>query len=180
MEHKFGVFDSTEELNRAAAAQKAEGDLEALIALALENGLEKEDAEDYMNGDIDKLATSFIAAFGKLKVETKYLQIEGVLCDWKDIIVSLCEENEDMQAAVMRKTKSLKECMAQLIRFSFENKVQVSEEIVKATKVTHNGREEPLRGPLYLGIPNRAEVKKIAMKYYLGNEVVPMAEGSRT
>ena len=46
MEKKFGIFNTVEELNRAAAAQKAEGDLEALIGLATENGLEKEDAED--------------------------------------------------------------------------------------------------------------------------------------
>lgn len=38
---KFGEFDSAEELNRAAAAQKAEGDLEALIALAVGNGIDK-------------------------------------------------------------------------------------------------------------------------------------------
>lgn len=51
MEKKFGIFNTVEELNRAAAAQKAEGDLEALIGLATENGLEKEDAEDYMDSD---------------------------------------------------------------------------------------------------------------------------------
>ena len=48
MEKKFGIFNTVEELNRAAAAQKSEGDLEALIGLATENGLEKEDAEEYM------------------------------------------------------------------------------------------------------------------------------------
>ena len=31
---KFGIFDSAEELNRAAAAQLSEGDTEALFALA--------------------------------------------------------------------------------------------------------------------------------------------------
>ena len=31
---KFGEFDSVEELNRAAAAQKAEGDEQALVLLA--------------------------------------------------------------------------------------------------------------------------------------------------
>ena len=35
---KFGEFDSVEELNRAAAGQKEEGEEEALIALAVENG----------------------------------------------------------------------------------------------------------------------------------------------
>ena len=42
---KFGEFDSAEELNRAAAAQKAEGDREALIMLAEENGIDRDDAE---------------------------------------------------------------------------------------------------------------------------------------
>ena len=44
MEKKFGIFETVEELNRAAASQKAEGDLEALIGIAVENGLEIEDA----------------------------------------------------------------------------------------------------------------------------------------
>ena len=39
---KFGEFDSCEELNRAAAAQFKEGDDEALIALAEENGIDRE------------------------------------------------------------------------------------------------------------------------------------------
>ena len=40
---KFGEFDSHEELNRAAAAQLKEGDDEALMALAQENGIDEED-----------------------------------------------------------------------------------------------------------------------------------------
>ena len=43
---KFGEFDSVEELNKAAAGLKTEGDEESLIALAEENGLTREDAED--------------------------------------------------------------------------------------------------------------------------------------
>ena len=45
---KFGKMDY-EELIRTAAAEREEGDLEALVTLAVENGLEKEDAEDYMD-----------------------------------------------------------------------------------------------------------------------------------
>lgn len=66
MFEKFGEFDSVEELNRAAAAQKAEGDEEALVALAEENGIDKEDAEDYMDDCADELATPLMAAMGKL------------------------------------------------------------------------------------------------------------------
>jgi hypothetical protein len=163
---KFGEFDSVEELNRAAAAQKAEGDEEALKALAVENGLDPEDAEDYMDDVTDILATPLQAAIGKLQVEAKDLKIEGVLVDWKDSIVELCMEDETMQAAVRKKGKYLKDCLAALLRYSFEHKVQVSDAVVKATKVTHNGREEPMRRPLYLGIPNRKEVKQICRKYY--------------
>ena len=58
--------------------------------------------------------------------------------------------------------------MAKLIQYSFENKVPVSAEILKVTKVKHNGKLENFNGPLYLGIPSRMEVRKIARKYYLG------------
>ena len=43
---KFGEFDSAEEINRAAAAQLKEGDLDAVKTIAEENGLDPEDAED--------------------------------------------------------------------------------------------------------------------------------------
>ena len=56
-----------EELNAAAEGQKAEGDLAALIELAVENGLGSGDAEDYMNGDMPRLAEPVTAAYGKLK-----------------------------------------------------------------------------------------------------------------
>lgn len=171
MEHKYGTFDSAEELNRAAAGWKEKGDLEALTELALENGLDREDAEDYMNGETDALATPFLAAFGRLKTEAEDLELGGILNDWKDIIAGLCEQDGDMQAAVMDHRNSLKECMARLIRFSFENKVQVNDGIVKAVRITSGGKEEPFRSPLYLGVPNRAEVRKIAGDYYLGKQV---------
>ena len=74
MYEKFGECDSFEELNRAAAAQKAEGDEEALFALAQENGLDKEDVEDYMNGIVEELATVSMAALGKLKLEKEDLK----------------------------------------------------------------------------------------------------------
>lgn len=45
---KFGEFDSAEELNRAAAAQLAEGDIDAIYGIAEENGIDREDAEDYI------------------------------------------------------------------------------------------------------------------------------------
>ena len=79
MFEKFGEFDSVEELNRAAEAQRAEGDEKALVLLAEENGLDKEDAEDFMDGCIPVLATPLMAATGKIRVESESLGLKGVL-----------------------------------------------------------------------------------------------------
>lgn len=76
MFEKFGEMDY-EEFIRTAAAERQEGDLEALITLAVENGLEKEDAEDYMEGIVDTLATPYMAALAKLEGEAKELGIRG-------------------------------------------------------------------------------------------------------
>ncbi len=162
----FGEFDSAEELNLAAAGQREQGDREALLNLAKENGIDQEDVEDYMDGLMDELVTPLMAAVGKIEVENKHLKLAGVLEDWKDAVLEICTEDEKMQRAVRKKGKSLKGCMALLLAFAFENKVQVSEEVVKATKVKHNGKTEPMRGPVYLGIPNRHEVRQIVKKYY--------------
>ena len=107
MFEKFGEFDSYEEINRAAAAQKAEGDEEALIALAEENGIDKEDAEDYMDGCMDELCTVTTAALGKIAIEKKELEIAGVLRDWVEELEGLCTESPGMAAAIRKKGKSL-------------------------------------------------------------------------
>lgn len=70
----FGEFDSAEELNAAAAGQKAEGDTGALKELAEENGIDEDDVQDYMDGVTDSLCTPLTAAYGKLAVETAVLR----------------------------------------------------------------------------------------------------------
>lgn len=168
MFEKFGEFDSAEEINRAAKAQLEEGGTEAVFAIAEENGLDKEDAQDYIDGYVDELTTPLMAAVGKIELEAKMLKTDGILTDWKNIIVQQCSDDDVFCAAVRKKGKALKHCMASLIRFAFENKVQISDEIVNVTKVMHNGKEEAMRKPLYLGVPNSAEAKRIIREYYLG------------
>ncbi len=165
---KFGEFDSAEELNRAAAAQKAEGDEEALLEIAEENGIDREDAEDYIDNYTEEFVTPLMAALGKLKVEKADIKIDGILEDWYTAIVEACTDDINMQIAVRRKGKSLVECMAKMIVFAFENKVQVSDKIVNVTKINHNGKIEAMKKPLYLGAPNKTQVKSIISKYYLG------------
>ncbi len=165
---EFGNFNSAEEINQKAAELLAAGDAKAIRRLAEENGIDKEDAEAYVDGDEEMLCTDLMAALGKLDVEAKELEIGGVLNDWTNYIRDLCMDEKVMVSAVRRKDKSLAECMARLIQFAFENKVQVSDQIVSITKVTHNGKEEKMRGPLYLGFPDRVTAKKLIHEYYLG------------
>lgn len=166
MYEKFGEFDSVEELNKKAEELKAAGDEKELIELAKENGIDKEDAEDYMDDCTDELATPLMAAVGKIKAESEHLKLAGVLIDWKDTIMEMCTEDIRFQRAVRKKGKSMTGCMAKLMTFAFENKVQISEEIIKATKINHNGKVEQMRGPVYMGIPNKREVRQIVREYY--------------
>lgn len=168
MFEKFGEFDSAEEINIVAKKQLEEGDTDAIYAIAKENGIDKGDVDDYIEGYTSELVTLLSAAVGKIEVESKFLKVGGVLKDWESIILHQCVIDEPFSIAVRRKDKSLKYCMAALIKFSFENKVQVSDEIVNITKVMHNGKEEAMRKPLFLGVPNNAEAKKIIRDYYLG------------
>lgn len=165
---EFGNLNSAEEINQKAAELLAAGDADAIRRLAEENGIDKEEAEDYIAGAALTICTDLMAALGKLDVEAKELEIGGVMNDWTNHIRDLCMDEKVMVLAVRRKDKSLAECMARLIRFAFENKVQVSDQIVSITKVTHNGKEEKMRGPLYLGFPDRVTAKKLIHEYYLG------------
>ena len=135
---KFGEMDY-EELMRTAAAEKQEGDLEALITLAEENGLEKEDAEDYMDDLADELASPFMAAVAKLEGEAKELGIRGHQLDNKDTILAMLEGNDELCLAVRKKNKKLVECLAEILSYSSENAVKVPDEIVNIAEFLMKG-----------------------------------------
>lgn len=82
---KFGEFDSWEEINRAAKAQLEEGDMDAVRAIAKENGIDPEDAEDFCTGTIEELTVPALAAVGKLEVESKDLQLTDCWMTGKDL-----------------------------------------------------------------------------------------------
>ncbi len=157
---RFGEFDSVEELNAAAEGQKAEGDMEALEALAVENGLDPEDAEDYMNEDVAQLANPRMAAFGKLKVEAEHVKCAEIMGDWLDYIKDQCMEREEVARAVRKKSKSLEGCIAEILKWSFAHQIPVDSHITSVAGVTANR--------VTIGIPGMATVKKIITKYYLG------------
>lgn len=173
MEKKFGIFNTVEELNRAAAAQKAEGDLEALIGLATENGLEKEDAEDYMDSDDpeDFLCNATMAAIGKLNMEAQDLNLKSQMLDWKDFIVQMLTEypvdhaDEDRNAmgnAVFNPDKHLLDVLAAGLKLSSENRVTLDRRITKAAGLPESAGQ--------IGMCGRDELKKIILDYYIGEK----------
>lgn len=155
---KFGEFNSAEEINRAAAAQLAEGDTEAVMAIALENGLDKDDAEDYIDGIVKELTTPFMAACGKLNVEEKELEPYEIMADWVTYIRLTCEDNPDMAAAVRKKGKSLKGCLSRLLIWSMNNAKPVPDDVLKTCKINYK---------VTLGIPGMAKAKKLITEYYM-------------
>lgn len=160
MFEKFGEFDSAEELNRAAAGQKAEGDTEALIALAVENGIDKEDAQDYADGCTDELCNPLLAALGKIEIESQELKPYEIMEDWVEYIKMRCAESKEIAVAVRRKGKSLKGCIAELLKWSFQNAKDVDKDIIKAAGISCGGCK--------LGIPGIGRAKKIITEYYMG------------
>lgn len=167
MFEKFGEFDSVEELNRAAAAQKEEGDEEALIALAVENGLDKGDAEDYMDGCMEELATPIMAAAGKLKLEQEDLKLGGVLNDWVEELLGLCAGDEQLCHAVRKKGKDLAGYIALTAESGYKNRTVVDKRIVARTTTIKGilGSHE-----FAIGIPDKATRKKLIRQYYLEME----------
>lgn len=156
---KFGEFDSVKELNMCAEGLRTEGDLASLAELAVENGIDKEDAQDYAEGCVDKFVTPLMAAMGKLQVECQELKPKEIMADWVEYIKTQCMESEMMAVAVRRKGKSLKGCIAELLKWSFGNQIPVDKDVlaaagVKASKVT-------------LGIPGMGTAKRIITDYYM-------------
>ena len=163
MFEKYGEFDSYEEINRAAAAQLAEGDTEAIYAIAEENGLDAEDVEDFIAGDIPELATALTAAQGKLQIEAEELQPKEIMADWLDYIQIQCFEDQEMRLAVRRKGKSLKECIGKLVKWSLDHAENVDKDIIKAA-----GLPSWAQNGCKLGIPGMGTAKQLIKEYYLG------------
>ncbi len=165
MYDKFGEFDSAEEINRAAAAQKNEGDEEAVKEICKENGIDPEEAEDYMDGVIDELTTPLSAAIGKINVEQNHLKLGGILIDWADELRAECTTNSELSAAVRRKGKSLAGYIASLAEEGYKNRAVVHREIVdlapECKKVV--GSHE-----FAIGVPDKATRYNLMQQYYLG------------
>ena len=167
MYDKFGEFDTPEEINQAAAAQRQQGDEDALRLLARENGIDEEDAEDYYDGAIDALVNPATAAIGKLNVVTADLRLGGVLLDWIAELRDMCVKSEDFARAVRRKGKDLAGYMAIIVDEGYENRTIVDQRIINKTRQV---KKIIRNNPLAIGIPDKRTRRQLAEQYYTGKK----------
>ena len=145
-----------------------EGDEDAVRKIAEENGLEPEDAEDFILGSVNELATPVMAALGKLKVEKNDMQPEEIMEDWFGYIEACTLESSAMAAAVRKKGKSLKGCVALLLGWSFKNAKEVEKSIVQEAAKSCKEITTVGHGRAWLGIPGMKTARKLIRDYYLG------------
>lgn len=157
---KFGEMNSYKEINELADNLFNEGDQESLKEMAKENGIMQEFVEMYLQGDIPVLCDPLTAALGKIDVEAEELKPKEIMEDWVEYLRGQCMENEILAHQVRKKGKSLKGCIAALLKWSFANQIPVGQDILKEAGVE--------AGRVTLGIPGMARAKKIITEYYMG------------
>lgn len=109
----FGEFNSAEEINLAAEGLKKEGDLENLIILAKENGIEEEFVQAFIEDYIPSITDVTNAAMGKLSVEKENIKSQMPVRPIVDYLSTICID-ESIARTVRSKKKSLKECIAEV------------------------------------------------------------------
>ena len=162
MFEKFGELNSFGEINELAENLFNEGDTESLKAMAKENGIQNEFVQMYLQGDIPVLCDPLTAALGKIDMEVAELKPKEIMEDWVEYLRGQCMENEILAYQVRKKGKSLKGCIAALLKWSFSNRQQIDKDIIKAAGASVYN--------VTLGIPGMARAKKIITDYYMEGE----------
>ena len=165
MFEQFGEFNSYEDINKKADELFNEGDMDNIRKLAQENGIDKEDADDFIDGAVDELTTPLAAAVGKLKIESEDLKLKGILQDWVDEVRSMCASDMEFAKAVRKQGKDLAGFIAKTAESGYENRVVVDKRIVEKAKKIKSviGNHE-----FSIGIPDKKTRKELATAYYLG------------
>lgn len=160
MFERFGELESAKKINELAVNLFNEGDVESLRVMATENGIPEVFVDLFCAGEIPELCDPMTAALGKIEVESAEMRPKEIMEDWVEYLKSQCMENELMAYSVRKKGKSLKGCIAALLKWSFGNQIPVEKEILKAAGAT--------AGRVTLGIPGMGTAKRIIREYYLG------------
>ena len=158
---KYGNFDSADEINEAAKNQLAQGDTEAVREIARENGLDPEDAEDFITGGWNKICSETSAALGKISIEEQALTINGIMHDWIRYIQLCISESKEFAVAVRRSDKSLAGALGAILKASEQLMENLDDAILEAADIN-------FKGQVKFGIPEEATVREIVKTYYLG------------
>ena len=158
---KYGNFNSADEINEAAKNQLAQGDTEAIREIARENGLDPEDAEEFITGGWDRVCSETSAALGKITIEEDSMTISGIMHDWIRYIQLCISESKEFAIAVRRSDKSLAGALGAILKASEELMEEVDDAILEAADIH-------FKGQVKFGIPEEAQVRDIVKAYYLG------------
>lgn len=159
----FDIFGNmtAEELNKAAEGLKNEGDTEGLEKLAQENGIDPAFAELYAQGGLEEFCDVAMAAVGKIAVEAKELNAVELVADWVEYIKASCMDDEELARKVRDKKKTLKGCVAGLLKWSFSHRYKIDDNILKESGIKGAAKVE-------MGIPGMKTAKRIIREYYMG------------
>lgn len=149
MFEKFGLMESAEELNKAAEGFRKEGDEESLIALAQENGIDEEDARDYMDGVVDEFVTTSMAAMGRMNVIREEIREEKSV---------QYRANQNMIHGIIMGMVSEPEVAAGILKH--ENIVM--ELVDGIRKVVHTGTDEDMRQLIRAICEGKDRLKEVA------------------
>ncbi len=160
-----GMFDifgnmTAEELNKAAEGLKNEGDAEGLKKLAEENGIDTAFAELYAQGGLEEFCDVAMAAVGKLEVEAAELKPVELVADWVEYIKTSCMDDTALAEKVRDKDKTLKGCIAALLKWSYKNRYRIDKDILEKSGIKGGVSVE-------MGIPGMGTAKRIIRDYYM-------------
>ncbi len=146
-----------EQLNAKAELLRVVKDRKALEELAMENGIGFYDTERFFDGELDELADLTEAACGRIRVETREIDIRGsvVECGLYTMFRYVVQYDGEVQRAVMDGDRSAMDCLRTLM-----------------TEYTQTVTKLPLRVPETTVIMNltHSDVKRIVREFYLGEE----------
>lgn len=149
--YKFG---SPEELIKAAE--------ENIVTAAADSGINADDLQDCIEeakeGKFQFL--SFLMVEQKVKTELADFNLAGsIMGDWAEYIKSEAYGNEAMARAILLPEKKMADCLAVLLKYSFENSFDVPTEIVKKAMPNNNFKVK-------LGIPGMAKARRLIADFF--------------
>ena len=150
-QYKFG---SPEELIQAAKKN--------IVTAAAESGISADDLQDCIDDAEEGLYSfaSWLMVGQKLKTELADFKLDGsILEDWCQYIKDEAYGNEALARAILLPEKKMADCLAVLLKYSFENSFTIPKEIVE--KALPNNKMQ-----VKLGIPGMAKARRLIADFF--------------